>query len=484
MHRSSTRGSVRLALGLVIALALGLFSSLGPVAPTGRAEASVTVSSDRQELASTLVAAAAAGTFRVTSPGFVDRMIAPVARGQEPAAGCSLTTSVLQTLVLTQQRFGSIHISSLARACPGVPNGPSCQIDSGSLHCTSPSRAIDFVGAGGVVLRGGAESIPLLQFLDTFVPVGSRAGQIGCGSSVALRAINFRFADTCNHLHVDLPDVLVTGSIPAGGVLLQTYGTTAGWQTANTGLVIPATRFSGVRVGSSGWPQVMANENGVLMQIAAMPGWTKLNTGLGIGNGSPLSAVDMGGGWPQVMVNADGALLQIFANSAGWHRMDTGVRITPGSAVSAVRVSGGWPQIMVNDGGRLLQIAVMGGRWTALDTGVRLPAGAPLSAVYQGGNWPQAMVNADGALLQVHADNRGWHVGNTGVRVSAGSQISAVNKGGNWPQVVANDNGALLQIVVSGGAWTRFDTGRTARPGTGVSAVEMGGPWPQILTAG
>ena len=493
MHRSSSR-RLRTWIGLLAALVVAVATVVGPSAPADRAEASVTVSQDRQVLARTLVDAHAAGTFRVFSPTFVDRMIAPTAAGQEPPAGCRLATSVLQTLVLTLQHYGSIWISSLARSCSGT-QGANCSVNSGSMHCSDPGRAIDFVGVGNVMIKGGPESIPLLRFLDTFVPHGSRAGQPGCGSAVPLTNITVRFADTCNHLHLDLPDVPVNAagapapppSAPApavgNGQLLQIFANSQGWHTGNSGVPVARGTFSAVRVGSQGWPQVMANESGVLMQIAAMPGWTKLNTGLHIGAGASLGAVDMGGGWPQVLANSNGALLQIYANSGGWHMMNTGLRVSPGAKLSAVRVGAGWPQAMINDAGRLLQLAVMNGRWTLLDTGIRIPAGANLSAVHQGGPWPQVMVNSGGALLQVYADSRGWHVGNSGIRISPDASISAVNMGGGWPQVIVNEGGRLSQVWVNAGTWVKWDTGRRAAPNAAVSAVNMGGGWPQIMTA-
>ncbi|WP_164990469.1 FG-GAP-like repeat-containing protein [Agromyces albus] len=135
----------------------------------------------------------------------MSQIIAPVARGESPAAGCRLDVRVFQILVLTLNEYGSLFISDLLRSCPGVLQDPPCPTSYTSPHCSDPGRAVDFVRVGGTRITGGTGSIPFLRFLDSIVPWGTQAGQSGCGSSISLEYITSRFADSCDHLHLAIP---------------------------------------------------------------------------------------------------------------------------------------------------------------------------------------------------------------------------------------------------------------------------------------
>ena len=174
------------------------------VLPT-RTDPAQAISDDPRVLAQTLMDARAAGRFDSISFGVVSQIIAPVARGETPAAGCRLDTRVFQVLVSTLESFGSVFVSDLARSCPGASQDPPCPTSYVSPHCANPVRAIDFVRVGGVVLRGGSESMPFLRFIDSFVPRGTLAGQVQCGSDVSFDYITERIPDTCNHIHLALP---------------------------------------------------------------------------------------------------------------------------------------------------------------------------------------------------------------------------------------------------------------------------------------
>ena len=163
------------------------------------------LSSNRQELAQSLMSARAAGNFDSISYGVIDRIIAPVANGVEPAIGCKIDTRILQVMAKTVQDYGSMKISDISRSCPGVLQDPTCPTAYTSPHCADPARAVDIIRVGNTGLTGDAGSVPYLRYLDAFVPVGTQAGQNNCGSNVAFTNITSRIADYCNHIHLALP---------------------------------------------------------------------------------------------------------------------------------------------------------------------------------------------------------------------------------------------------------------------------------------
>ena len=483
--RDAARTRPRTLRRLVSVLSAGVISAAMLIALPAAAQAAPSVSTSKQELAQYLVSASNSGTFSSVTAGTINAMIVPISQGRTPSQGCDVSLTVLQTLVLTHQRFGSVRISDLARTCAEAPTWPSCAGREYSKHCMQPGRAIDFVAVGGQSLSGGTDTDELLRYIDTFAPSGTNAGQSNCGGSVSLGWIS-RFEDSCDHLHLDLPGGSVRGgaeSSSTSGTVMQVYGANTGWQKGNTGVTIGSSQISAVNMGGT-WPQLMANEGGTIMQIAGMSGgWKKMSTGVTVAAGSPISAVNMGGGWPQVMANEGGTIMQIAVVGGKWTKMSTGVTVAAGSPISAVNMGGGWPQVMVNEGGTIMQVAVVGGKWTKMSTGVTVAAGSPISAVSLGGTWPQVMVNDGGTIMQVAAMTGGWKKMSTSVTVAAGSPISAVNMGGAWPQVVANEGGTIMQIAVVGGKWTKMSTGVTSGSGSAVSAVNMGGTWPQVMTA-
>lgn len=188
----------------------------------GQSEQARAVSDNPQVLAQTLMNARAQGRFDSISYGVVSQIIAPVARGEVPVAGCRLDTRVFQILVLTLNQYGSLFISDLLRSCPGVLQNPPCPTSYLSPHCSNPGRAVDFVRVGGTRVTGGSESIPFLRFLDSIVPRGTQAGQSACGSSVSLEYITSRFADSCDHIHLAIPTSgAVRGAVTPASVLAK-----------------------------------------------------------------------------------------------------------------------------------------------------------------------------------------------------------------------------------------------------------------------
>lgn len=204
-QRSPKPPSRRPWLRKLILGALGAAVICATTVLPGQTEQARAVSSNPQVLAQTLMNARAQGRFDSISFGVVSQIIAPVARGEAPAAGCRLDTRVFQILVLTLHKYGSLVISDLLRSCPGVVQNPPCPTSYTSPHCSDPGRAVDFVRVGSTRVTGGSESIQFLRFLDSIVPRGTQAGQSTCGSSVSLSYITSRFADSCDHIHLAIP---------------------------------------------------------------------------------------------------------------------------------------------------------------------------------------------------------------------------------------------------------------------------------------
>lgn len=201
--------------GLMVALILSPFALVigmvaiivlvcGGLAGYGNAphcEGSCTVSASDQINAQTLMNAYDQRTFfEVENQNTILWEIKPVAEGQA-RPGCELDSRVLQILVLALNRYHTVGISDLARPCIGLTL--NCEF---SAHCKNPATAIDFTNLNGTRLTGGdPESIDLVKYLDTIMPIGSRAGQIQCRPPATLTAIS-QFVDTagCTHQHIDL----------------------------------------------------------------------------------------------------------------------------------------------------------------------------------------------------------------------------------------------------------------------------------------
>jgi hypothetical protein len=170
---------------------------------------------DQVQLAKTLMEAYNAGNFTDHGePGLIEAEIGPIAEGKEISEECRVDVRLLQVLVLTVQKFGSVGISDMNRPCIG--SSLNCP---GSAHCYSPATAIDFVSLGGEGLSGANQaSINLLLFLDAIVPTGSQAGQSDCraGAGTSIETVHFgQFPDGCHHLHIDLRKTTDPLTIPA-----------------------------------------------------------------------------------------------------------------------------------------------------------------------------------------------------------------------------------------------------------------------------
>jgi len=206
-----------LLIGAPIALIIFTVSavSASAEAPTGESPCAAAdgdeaqaceVSSDKRELAEQIVAATAAGKVAWLDARHFNQ-VRTYATDSAVSKSCLLDVRVLQTIVIAQNMFGSVGVSSLNRQCTGeVPAGSST---------TSPhwfGRAVDFYSFGGSIANGAdSSSRSLIVMLDPLVTPGSRVGQVQCRGGNPVPTKNFsQFTDACHHLHVDF----ATGEAP------------------------------------------------------------------------------------------------------------------------------------------------------------------------------------------------------------------------------------------------------------------------------
>lgn len=212
---------------LAAVLCLGLVAAVLAATPAPRADAAIAAPAEivcvitctdvpptAQAAAQSLMTSYQNGTFVVewAERAIIPNEIQPIANGtinQTPQ--CNIDTRTLQALVILIRNYGSVQISDLNRHCAndGVA---TCASNPTSRHCVpsgGPS-AIDITYIGNRRTRGNDEaSAMLLQFIDTFVPSGSRAGQASGGDDCGVYLMPWvanisRFVDFCTHLHVDL----------------------------------------------------------------------------------------------------------------------------------------------------------------------------------------------------------------------------------------------------------------------------------------
>ena len=204
------------------------------------------------------------------------------------------------------------------------------------------------------------------------------------------------------HIFTDIHDVYE--STPIDTLLLSAnkqrlhtiYGDTHGWHAIDVVDVLAFSPFSAVKRAMP-YPDVMANENGILHQIVynGAQGWSNLSTGLNIGVENKLSAVKMdSNGWPEVFAteNCQSGSCQlhfIYGDTLGWHDTNTGLAVS--DRISAVNMGGSSPQVMVVKNGTLQQVTRNGSTWQIGNTGISIPSGVGISAVNMGGGWPQVM---------------------------------------------------------------------------------------------
>ncbi|WP_205288741.1 hypothetical protein [Leifsonia aquatica] len=270
---------------------------------------------------------------------------------------CGIDTRTLQMLVIIIRQYGQVQISDLSRRCANDGKA-TCLSNPSSYHCVPYGNvnAVDITYVGRARTRGNdAASSGLLTFLDTFLPAGSRAGQIAngegaghvpCGNYTMPSLGNIsRFADDCTHQHVDLGNS--TGP-------LRNITTTAP-ATPSTDAV-----FSAV-VNPNGNQNVFWRDksNGHLKRVwkTATGQWSGvIDHGFAIG-GAPTAISTGGGGIDVFFAGTDGHLRHSYYTGATWVD-DVAIPHIGGSikgTISAISKSGGAENVFWRDSDDKLQ---------------------------------------------------------------------------------------------------------------------------------
>jgi hypothetical protein len=164
----------------------------------------VSVSGDAKALATNLVKGIDNGTITGLAPDHL-KEIRWIAEGQT-VADCGIDTRILQVITVAYQTFGKIGISDINRLCTGQIAGAG---KASAHYVNGGGHAVDFYSLGGVVTNGwDANAIKLLKTLDPIMASDSGTGQADCraahGDSITLTNISRQFADSCNHVHVEV----------------------------------------------------------------------------------------------------------------------------------------------------------------------------------------------------------------------------------------------------------------------------------------
>lgn len=116
---------------------------------------------------------------------------------------CHINPTILQVIKTLVDKDYKLYISSLNRKCTGVLTASG----EASYHYSDRGgHAVDFSMINGTATSGRDENArDLLRDLLPLLPSGSGIGQIGCGQGVKLPNGIVEFADSCNHLHIQVP---------------------------------------------------------------------------------------------------------------------------------------------------------------------------------------------------------------------------------------------------------------------------------------
>ncbi|AXH36802.1 hypothetical protein DVJ78_16520 [Humibacter sp. BT305] len=183
-------------------------------------------------LAQWLLDARDQGRFQVdpTINEIWDTEIGPIASGTV-ASRCDIDGRVLQMLVVSIKAFGTVKINDLNRWCAndGEYNCTGEFHPPSPWHCRIPAVAVDFGRVGGQRTSGwGDGSNGLIALMNQFMPANTHLGQQGCFGRPSMASLGYtyltnEFADSCNHLHVDIGQsssglrVSQTNGPPVGG---------------------------------------------------------------------------------------------------------------------------------------------------------------------------------------------------------------------------------------------------------------------------
>jgi len=170
---------------------------------TGSASTTCQTPADAKTAAALLVAAIHGGKLVFLDPRY-EQQVVNMAKGTATPQ-CSIDAHVLQLIGVAVQTFQQVGVSDLNRRCTGATPG------AGTASAHWKGKAVDFYAINRSDLTGANDlSIQLIHALDPYAPHGSELGQATCRLSEGDEPndlVNFTsdFADTCNHLHVQVP---------------------------------------------------------------------------------------------------------------------------------------------------------------------------------------------------------------------------------------------------------------------------------------
>lgn len=170
---------------------------------TGSAAAPCQMPADAKAAAAVLLPAIHSGKLVFLDPRYQQQVV-NMANGTA-APQCRIDVHVLQLIGVAVQTFQQVGVSDLNRRCTGATPG------AGTASAHWKGKAVDFYALNRSDLTGANDlSIQLIHVLDPYAPHGSELGQETCRLSEGDEPndlVNFTgdFADTCNHLHVQVP---------------------------------------------------------------------------------------------------------------------------------------------------------------------------------------------------------------------------------------------------------------------------------------
>ncbi len=166
---------------------------------TDQASAGTMPSGSAQELAKQII-----DSGKVTGDSRYIDQIKNLASGK---GGCPVSEKILGLILALSNKY-ELHISSLNRKCTGVLTASG----EGSLHYANGGGKavdIDIVDGAPMNYQGGAKTKAKSVFQDAIaiIPKGSELGQIeSCGLSGLDTAGMKVVTDSCNHIHIGIPD--------------------------------------------------------------------------------------------------------------------------------------------------------------------------------------------------------------------------------------------------------------------------------------
>jgi hypothetical protein len=117
------------------------------------------------------------------------------AAGNVPQGGYEISTTILHVLIELSKNH-SFEITAMESGGTGH--------SAGSRHYTGD--AVDIDQLDGVSVTGRNDpSITIINSVVPMLPSGSGFGQSNCGKTPPLPSGIVTFADTCNHLHIEVP---------------------------------------------------------------------------------------------------------------------------------------------------------------------------------------------------------------------------------------------------------------------------------------